>query len=74
MFYQCVVASVIFSAAVCWGGGIRSSGVIKLNKLVRQASSMVGMKLDSVEMVTEKRMRGKLQAIMEPLSPSLWPS
>ena len=55
MFYQSVVACVIFFAAVCWGGGIRSSGAI--NKLVRKASSVMGMKLDSVEVVTERRMR-----------------
>uniref|UniRef100_A0A3Q3W0T8 DM2 domain-containing protein n=1 Tax=Mola mola TaxID=94237 RepID=A0A3Q3W0T8_MOLML len=47
MLYHSVVASVIFFAAVCWGGGIGSSGVNKLNKLVKKASSVVGMELDS---------------------------
>ena len=42
------------------GGGIGSGGAIKLNKLVRKASSVVGMKPDSVEAVTERRMSGKL--------------
>lgn len=60
-----MVASVIFFAAVCWGGAISSSGAIKLNKLVRTSSSLVGMKLDNVEAVTERKMRGKLQAIMD---------
>ena len=49
MVYQSVVASVTFFAAVCWGGGIRSCGENKLNKLVRKASSVVGMEVDSVE-------------------------
>ena len=65
MFYQCLAASVIFFAAVCWGGGIRSGGAIKLNKLVRKASSVVGVKMDSMEVVTERRKRVKLQAIMD---------
>ena len=34
MCYQSVVASAIFFAAVCWGGGIGSGGASKLNKLV----------------------------------------
>ena len=55
MFYS-VVDSVIFFAAACWGGGIRSDGANKLNKLVRKARSMAGMELDSVEVVTERRM------------------
>ncbi|KAK0149865.1 hypothetical protein N1851_009389 [Merluccius polli] len=50
---------------MCWGGGIGSGGASKLNKLVRKASPVVGMKLDCVEAVTERRMRGKLQAIMD---------
>ena len=65
LFYQSVVASVIFSATVCWEGGIGSSGAIKLNKLVREASSVVGKKLDSVEALTERKMRVKLQAVMD---------
>ena len=65
MFYHSVVASVIFFVAACWGGGIGSGGANKLNKLVSKGSSMVGMKLDSVEVVTERRTRGKLKAIMD---------
>ena len=40
MFYHSVVASAIFLTAVCWGGE-------------RKASSVVGMELDSVEVVTD---------------------
>ena len=49
LFYQTVVASAIFFATVCWEGGIGSGSAIKLNKLVRKASSVVGMKLDREE-------------------------
>ncbi|XP_053508024.1 uncharacterized protein LOC128624412 [Ictalurus furcatus] len=51
MFYQSVVASVIFFAGVCWGGGIGTCGANKLGKLVKKASSVVGMELDGVEVV-----------------------
>ena len=44
MYYQSVVASVIFFAAVHWGGVIESGGAIKLNKMVKKA-----MKLDRVD-------------------------
>ena len=74
MFYQSVVASATFFAAVCWGGGIGCGGASKLNKLVRKASSVVGMELDCVEAVTERRMRGKLQAIMDNPSHPLYAS
>ena len=67
MFYHSAVASVIFSAAVCWGGVIWSVGAIKLDKLVRKAKCVVEVKQDSVEAKTGKRMRRKLQAIMETL-------
>ena len=65
---DCYRCSTSLFATVCWGGGIRSYGENNLNKLVRKASSVVGMEVDSVEAVTEKRLRRKLEAIME--SPS----
>ena len=65
MFYRSVVASVIFFAVVCWGGGIGTCGANKPGKLVRKASSVVGMELDSVEAVTEKSMRRKLKTTMD---------
>ncbi|XP_045897667.1 BCAS3 microtubule associated cell migration factor-like, partial [Micropterus dolomieu] len=58
--------SVIFSSGeVVLGLG--SGG--KLSKLMKKASSVVGMKLDSVEAVTERRMKGKLKAGQPLLSP-----
>ncbi len=71
---QCVHQAVMDVPPVCGGqchhlccivlGRWRwSCGTNKLNKLVKKASSGVVMKLDSVEAVTEKRMRRKLKAI-----------
>lgn len=57
IFYQSVVASALFFTVVCWGGGIMAGETNRLNKLVRKASSVVGLKLDSLEAVVEKRMR-----------------
>lgn len=54
----------IFFAIRCWGDGIGSCDVNKLNKLVRKGSSVMGMELDSVETVTDKMMTGQLKTIM----------
>ena len=53
MFYQSVVTSVLFYTVVCWGGSISKKDTSRLDKLIRQAGSVVGMKLDSLVMVAE---------------------
>ena len=63
-FYQSVVASVLFYAVACWGGYINSRDTNKLNKLVRKASSVVGVELVRLEVVAERGMRRKLAAIL----------
>ncbi|TWW54378.1 hypothetical protein D4764_0184950 [Takifugu flavidus] len=45
MFYQSVVASVLSYAVVCWGGSATKADLSRLEKLIRRASSVVGMKL-----------------------------
>ena len=74
MFYQPVVASTLFCAGACWGGGIKA--VQRLNKLVRKASSVVGLELDCLEVVVERRMRDKFKSIFgnqsHPLYVELW--
>ncbi len=76
IFYQSTVASALFFAVVCWGGGIRAGEASRLNKLVRKASSVVGLELDSLESVAERRMKDKIKAILEnpshPLHDELW--
>ncbi|TWW79070.1 hypothetical protein D4764_10G0001000 [Takifugu flavidus] len=37
MFYQSVLASTIFFAAVCWGAGIKAKDANRLNKLIKKA-------------------------------------
>ena len=63
MFYQSVMASVLFYAAVCWGGNMSKRDTGRLDRLVRKAGSVVGQNLDSLGTV-ERRMRSKLLAIM----------
>uniref|UniRef100_A0A8C4X371 B30.2/SPRY domain-containing protein n=1 Tax=Erpetoichthys calabaricus TaxID=27687 RepID=A0A8C4X371_ERPCA len=70
MFYQTVVASALFYAVVFWGGSIKRKDASRLDKLVRKASSMVGMELDSLTSVAERRALSRLLSIMEnPLHP-----
>ena len=68
MFYQTVVASVLFYTMVCWGGSTSKKDASRLDKLIRPAGSVVGMKLDSLVMVAEKRTLDKLLGIMDDTS------
>ena len=71
-----MVASTLFFAGACWGGGIKAGESNRLKKLVRKASSVVGLELDSLEVVVERRMRDKFKSIMgnpsHPLHAELW--
>ncbi len=77
IFYQSIVASALFFAVVCWGGGIRAGEASRLNKLVRKASSVVRLELDILESVAERRMKYKIIAILDnpshPLYDKQWP-
>lgn len=73
VFCQSLVASVIVFAVVCWGGTPHwhhtgSCGANKLGKLLRKGSSVVGMRLDSVEGV---RWVWEGSSYKQPLSSSL---
>ena len=65
MFYQSVVASAIFFAAISWGSGIRACDSKKINKLIRRAGSVLGTAVESLEVVMERRMVQKLLSIMD---------
>ncbi|XP_074525709.1 GTPase IMAP family member 8-like [Halichoeres trimaculatus] len=75
-FYQSVVASALFFAVVCWWGGIKAGEVNRLNKLVKKAHSVVGLQLDTLETVAERRIMDKIRAIIDnsshPLHNELW--
>lgn len=64
MFYQSVVASVLFYGAVCWGNSLKQKDKRRLEKLVKRASSVVGSSLDSLEAVVERYTQKKVEAII----------
>ena len=65
IFYQSVVASTIFFAAVCWGSSIRASDTNRLDKIIKKAGSVLGLRLESFETVVERRTLNKLLSIMD---------
>ena len=44
MFYHSVVSSVILYAVVCWGSRLQAADANRLNKLVRKAGSVLGLR------------------------------
>ena len=60
-----VVASAIFFAVVCWGSSIRASDTNRLDKIIKKTGSVLGLKLESLETVVERRMLNKLLSIMD---------
>ena len=63
--YQSAVVSALLYAVVFWGSSINKSALNKINKLIRKAGSVVGVKLDSLEVVAEQRTLNKLLAILD---------
>lgn len=57
--------TVVCDAIVCWGWGSTDRDRIRLNKMVKRASSVLGCPLDSVEEVVDRRMLAKLTSIMD---------
>ena len=64
VFYQSILASVMFYAVVCWGNGLKIEDKNKINKLIRKAGSIIGVMPDSLEMILDQRMGQKLRRIM----------
>jgi len=64
MFYQSVVASVLFYAVVCWGGSVKKRDAGRLDRLVRRAGA-VGLELDCLTSVAEKRTLSRLLTILD---------
>ena len=65
MFYESVVASAILFAVVCWGSRLRAADANRLNMLIRKASDVVGVELDSLTSVSDRMMLLKLRAILQ---------
>lgn len=68
VFYDTAVASALFLAVVCWGGGNTVQDKKRLNKLVRRACSVLDSTLDSTEAAGERRLFAKLASIMDNIS------
>ena len=65
IFYQSVVASAILYAVACWGSRLRVADANRLHKLIRKASNVVGMELDSLKVVSERRMLSKIKTMLD---------
>lgn len=59
--YQTVVASALFFAVVCWGGGAHMGDLNRVNKLIKKAGSVVGTEFDMIQHVAEKRILSKIK-------------
>ncbi|KAI3353737.1 hypothetical protein L3Q82_004970 [Scortum barcoo] len=71
MLYHSVVSSVIFYAVVYWGSRQTTADNNGHNKLIRRVGSVLGVELESVVEVSEKRMLRKLFSIIDNVSHSL---
>jgi len=65
LIYCSVVASVIFYAVVCWGSRVKAADAKRLNKLIRKAVYVLGVELESLVEVPERRMLSNLLSIMD---------
>ncbi|KAI3359849.1 hypothetical protein L3Q82_014207 [Scortum barcoo] len=59
------IQRIIFYAVVCWGSRLKTADTNRLNKLIRRAGSVLGVELEPVEEVSERRMLRKLLSIMD---------
>merc|ERR1712035_150234 len=65
LFYKSVVESAVSFAAICWGSGIRARDLNRINKLIKKAGSVLGVALELLEVIIQRRMLQKLMKIME---------
>ena len=65
IFYKSVVASAILYAVACWGSRLRVADANRLDKLIRKASNVVGMELDSLRVVSERQMLSKIKTMLD---------
>ena len=75
IFYQSVVASVLFFTVVCWGSSIGARDTDRLNKVIEKTGSVIGCTQETLEAVVERRTLKKLLSIMDnplALSTSQW--
>lgn len=68
ILYESVVGGALFSAAVSWESRLRVADTNRLNKMIHKASHVVGEELDSLRVMSERKMLSKLRTIVD--SPS----
>lgn len=56
MFDKSVVASAVFFDVVCWGSRLRAEDTNKITRIIRKAGSVLEVQLDSLFVVSERRM------------------
>ena len=56
---------VLFCLLLCAGAADRVADANRLNKLIRKASDVVGVELDTLTAVSDRRMLSKLRAILQ---------
>ena len=59
MFSHTIIESALFYDVVCWGSCTTDTNCRRLDKLLKEASSVIGGELDSLRTVVEQRMRRK---------------
>uniref|UniRef100_A0A1A8MF94 Reverse transcriptase domain-containing protein n=1 Tax=Nothobranchius pienaari TaxID=704102 RepID=A0A1A8MF94_9TELE len=64
VFYQGIMASVLFYAVLCWGRSLTAEDKNRINKMIKKSGSVVGQRLDSFDMIIDKRMKRKLKTVM----------
>ena len=64
IFYQSILASVLFYSVVCWGNSINVDDKNRIKKLLKKAGSIIGITPASLEAVMEIRTKRKLDAIL----------
>ena len=52
-------------AVVCWGSSLRVRDTNRLNKIIKKAGHVVGEELDSLTVVSERRMLSKILTILD---------
>ena len=64
VFYQGILASVLFFAVLCWGCSITADDKNRINKLIKKAGSVIGLPQDTLDITIANRMRTKLNTIL----------
>lgn len=71
IFYDTVVASALLFIVVRWGSRLRVADANILNKLIRKINGVVGEEVDSMTVVSDRRILIKLHVILDNITHSL---